>query len=122
MTVTPVKLADAADLPSLLRGLHEIDALWLAPDSTLVTPTTFGAAREYSRSAGVTFFAPAPALAAQGAVAGLAPDFRSSGLRAGAAAREALAGIPVDEDAYPSPALPEPLMDIIASTKTHIGP
>jgi hypothetical protein len=122
VTVTPVKVADTALVPALLRSLPPTDALWLAPDSALVNPTTFAAAGEYARHAGTTFFAPAPALAAEGAVAGLAPDFHSSGLRAGTAARDALAGMPVAEDAFPSPELSEPLVDIIASTKTHIGP
>jgi hypothetical protein len=120
LRVTPIRVSDPDLLPALLRGLPPTDALWLAPDSALVTPMTFDAAREYARSAGISFFAPVPALAARGGLAGLAPDFRAAGLRAGEAARAALAGAPLAKDAYPS-AGSEPLADIIASTKTVKG-
>jgi hypothetical protein len=117
LTVNPVRVADPAAIPALLRGLPPADALWLAPDSALVTPMIFDAACEYARSAGVSFYAPVPALAARGGTAGLAPDFRSAGLRAGAAAREALTGAQIAKEAYPTTAS-EPLADIVASTKT----
>ena len=118
LTVTPVKVVDPDAVPALLRRLPRTDALSLSPDSALVTPTTFDAVCEYARSAGLSFFAPAPALAARCGLAGLAPDFRSAGLRAGSAAREALAGAPLIESAYPSAPGTEPLSDILASTKT----
>jgi hypothetical protein len=121
VTVRPVKVADPESVPALLRGLPQTDALWLAPDSALVTPTTFDAVCEYARSARLSFFAPAPALAARCGLAGLAPDFRAVGLRAGEAAKEALAGSPPDEDAYPSAPGSEPITDIVASTKTKTG-
>ncbi|MFI5348172.1 MAG: hypothetical protein ACHQ2Z_01390 [Elusimicrobiota bacterium] len=119
LAVASVKVSDPDTLPSILRQLPRTDALSLAPDSALVTPTTFDAVCEYARSAGLSFFAPAPALAARCGLAGLAPDFRSAGLRAGAAAREALAGSPLPESAYPSAPGTEPLTDIVASTKTR---
>lgn len=117
--VATVKVADSDAVPEVLRELPPTDALWLAPDSALVTPSTFDAACEYARSAGVSFFAPAPALAARCGLAGLTPDFRSAGLRAGAAAREALRGNGLDEDAYPSVPAPDALTDILASTETR---
>jgi hypothetical protein len=120
VTVTVVKVADPDAVPALLRRLSPTDTLWLAPDSALVTPTIFDATCEYARSAGVSFYAPAPALAARCGLAGLAPAFRAAGLRAGDAAREALTGTLPAKDAYPSTA-PEPLTDIIASTKTERG-
>jgi hypothetical protein len=122
VAVRLVRVSDPDAVPALLRGLPPTDALWLAPDSALVTPTTFDAACEYARSTAVSFFAPAPALAARCGLAGLAPDFRSAGLRAGSAAREALAGTALEADAYPQTATaPEPLADIIASTRTRSG-
>ena len=124
LAVRTIKVVDPDSVPALLRGLHQTDALWLAPDSALVTPTTFDAACEYARSADVSFFAPAPALAARCGLAGLAPDFRSVGVRAGESAKEALAGTPLDEDAYPSAPGAEPMTDItdiVASTKTTTG-
>jgi hypothetical protein len=122
LTVVSVKVADADGVPALLRGLPPTDALWLAPDSALVTPLIFDEACEYARSAGASFYAPAPALAARCGLAGLAPDFRSAGLRAGSAAREIMAGDKPAEDAYPVAPGPEPLSDILASTKTRISP
>ena len=121
LAVRTIKVVEPDSVPALLRGLRQTDALWLAPDSALVTPTTFDAACEYARSAGISFFAPAPALATRCGLAGLAPDFRSVGLRAGEAAREALAGGPPLEDAYPAAPGSGPVTDIVASTKTQTG-
>jgi hypothetical protein len=119
LAVTTVEVADADDVPTLLRGLPPVDSLWLAPDSALVTPMVFDAACEYARSARVSFFAPAPALAERCGLAGLAPDFRAAGLRAGEAARAALAGEALDAEAYPAPAGPDAASDVLASTRTR---
>ncbi|HEX4047808.1 MAG TPA: hypothetical protein VH309_08240, partial [Elusimicrobiota bacterium] len=62
----------------------------------------------------------APALAERCGLAGLAPDFRAAGLRAGLAARDALSGVPLDEDSYPTADL-GPGPEIAASTKTPSG-
>ncbi|MFI5345288.1 MAG: hypothetical protein ACHQ51_02830 [Elusimicrobiota bacterium] len=113
----PVQVPDARDLPSLLRSLPAADAVWLAPDPGLVTPSTFDAAREYARSLGAAFFAPAPGLADRGADPGLAPAFRAAGLRAGEIARAALAGPPEDDEAYPDDG-PAELKFLLVSTRT----
>jgi hypothetical protein len=112
-----VQVSNPEELPALLRSLPATDAVWLAPDPQLVTPVTFDAAREYARSSGAAFFAPAPGLTERGAEPGLAPSFRAVGLRAGAAARAALAGRPSADEAYPDDA-PIPGRDLIVSTKT----
>ena len=55
---------------------------------------------------------------------GLPPTGRlvaRAGLRAGAAAREALAGVPPTADAYPQSSKNDPLADILASTRTPAG-
>lgn len=117
----PVQVEDPEDMPALLRALPGADAVWLAPDPDLVTPTLFDAAREYARSRGIAFFAPAPGLAAQGADPGLAPSFRDAGLRAGAAARDALAGAPAASEAYPDES-PEGQQAMIVSSKTRVDP
>jgi hypothetical protein len=109
------------ELPALLRSLPPSDALWLAPDPALVTPTTFAAACEYARSRGVPYFAPAPGLTERGATPGLAPDFLAAGLRAAAAARVALAGGGVLEEAFPAAESSQPLAAMIVSTKTPVG-
>lgn len=119
VAVTAIKVSNSDAVPELLRGLPRADALWLAPDSALVTPTIFDAACEYAKSSGVSFFAPAPALASRCGLAGLAPDFRAAGLRAGSAAREALTGPEPEADAYPALPGSETLTDILASTKTR---
>ncbi|HXT00014.1 MAG TPA: hypothetical protein VN915_05030 [Elusimicrobiota bacterium] len=121
LAVTTVEVSEPGAVPKLLRDLSPVDSLWLAPDSALVTPMVFDAACEYARSAGVSFFAPAPALAERCGLAGLAPDFRSAGLRAGAAAREALAGSVPDVDAYPAPPGPESNTEVFASSRTRAG-
>lgn len=118
VAVTTVEVSEPDAVPKLLRGLPPVDSLWLAPDSALVTPMVFDAACEYARSSSVSFFAPAPALAERCGLAGLAPDFRAAGLRAGAAAREALSGALLDEDAYPAPPSLDAQNDVLASTKT----
>lgn len=118
LSVTTVEVAEPDEVPKLLRGLARVDSLWLAPDSALVTPMVFDAACEYARSAKVSFFAPAPALAERCGLSGLAPDFRSAGLRAAEAARAALAGQDLEAEAYPAPAGPDAQNDVLASTRT----
>jgi hypothetical protein len=114
------RLADADDLPALLRSLPSADALWLSPDAALVTPTAFAATCEYARARAVMFFAPEPRLAERGAAAGLAPDFHDAGLRAAAAARDALAGRALPEESFPV-AGTEPLAATSVSTKQPVG-
>lgn len=108
------------DLPALLRGLPRPDAIWLAPDPTLVTPVSFALLKEYTRAQGVVFLAPAAGLAANGADASLAPSFRSVGVRAGLVARDALAGREIPQEAYPS--LPVPRPEVLVSTKAPLSP
>jgi len=118
LSVTTVEVDEADSVPKLLRSLPAVDSLWLSPDSALVTPMVFDAACEYARSARVAFFAPAPALAERCGLAGLAPDFRAAGLRAGAAAREALSGQLPETEVYPAPPGGDSSNDVVASTKT----
>jgi hypothetical protein len=116
-----VQVLDPEEIPALLRALPAVDAVWLAPDPALVTPSTFDAAREYARSRGAAFFAPAPGLADRGADPGLAPSFRAAGLRAGAAARDAVAAGPAADEAYPDDAPEEPRA-LLISTRTTAEP
>lgn len=121
LTAIPVEVADFGDVPALLRSLPDADALWLAPDPGLVTPTLFDAAREIARGRGMTFFAPAPGLAERGADPALAPAFRAAGLAAGAAAREALAGLPAADEAYPRD-FPDEARSLLVSSRTRVAP
>lgn len=98
------------DLPALLRGLPRPDAVWLAPDPELVTPVSYALLKEYAKAEKVVFFVPAAGLGADAADSALAPSFRAVGLRAGRAARDALAGREIPEEAYPplpAPSKPE---------------
>ncbi|MDE2143008.1 MAG: hypothetical protein KGJ84_11425 [Elusimicrobia bacterium] len=113
----PIRVRDPEDIPALLRSLAAADALWMAPDPDLVTPTTFDAVREAAASRGAVFFAPAPGLAERGATPGLAPSFRASGLRAGEIARALLARKPAPEVAYPDDA-PLDGRALLVSTRT----
>jgi len=116
----PVELADADELPVALRGLPAADAIWLSPDPGLVTATTFDAVREYARTRGAVFYAPAPGLAARGADAGLAPSFREAGFRAGAAAREVLSAKGSPREEYPDEPVEEPKSLPLVSTRTLV--
>lgn len=101
VTVDAKRVDSPDDLPSLLRGLERPDAVWVAPDPDLVTPVSYALLKEYAKAERVAFLAPAAGLAADGVDAGLAPSFRGVGMRAGRAARDALAGREIPEEAYP---------------------
>lgn len=121
LTAISVQVQDSAQMPALLRALPDADVVWLAPDPELVTPTLFDAALEFARSRGSAFLAPSPGLAGRGAISGLAPSFRAAGLRAGAAAREALAAAPAADEAYPGED-PSEAKTMIVSSKTRVDP
>jgi hypothetical protein len=112
-----VEVSDPADLPPVLRGLTDMDAIWLAPDAGLVTPAVFDEVAETARARGIAFFSPAPGLTSGGANAGLAPSFRAAGLRAGAAARDALTARPATDTAYPDWDPPHPPSALLVSTR-----
>lgn len=104
------RLQSPDDLPSLLRLLPRPDAVWIAPDPDLVTPVTFALLKEYAKAQNTVFLAPAAGLGAEGADGAVAPSFRAVGLRAGLAARDALAGREIPGEAYPplsAPTKPE---------------
>ncbi|MCM2303996.1 MAG: hypothetical protein NDJ72_04790 [Elusimicrobia bacterium] len=101
-------------LPRLLRrdGVSA-DGVWLAPDPASVTPETFGAAREFSRARSVPFFAPAAGLVMDEVRGELTVSFRDCGREAARAARELLAGRPVEKVVYPA---------LAASSTTFVSP
>lgn len=112
VSAEPRRVDSPDDLPALLRGLSRPDAVWVAPDPDLVTPVSYALLKEYAKAEQVIFLAPAAGLAADGADGGLAPSFRAVGLRAGRAARDALAGREIPEEAYPPlPATAKPEVD-----------
>lgn len=121
LAAMPVEVSAPGSVPALLRALPQVDAVWLAPDPDLVTPTAFDAVGEWARSRKAVFFASAPGLADRGADGTLAPSFRAAGLRAGAAARELLSGRTPAETLYPDEGLPEPLAALLLSTPSAPG-
>jgi hypothetical protein len=101
-------IAAPENLPEVLRGAGlDADALWLAPDPGVVTAETFVAAREFARSRGIPFYAPAAGLVADEIRGGLTVSFRDCGREAARAARDLLAGRSVARIAYPAGALLE---------------
>lgn len=118
----PLAVGDAEELPALLRSLKDVDAVWLAPDPGLVTAITFDTVREYARSRKAVFYAPAQGLAERGADPSLAPTFRGIGLRAGSAAREALAGEAPAEETYPDDLPADVKGATLVSTRTLADP
>jgi hypothetical protein len=118
--LVPRRVPDPSDVPESLRALPDADAVWLAPDPELVTPMTFDAVREYARSRGETFFAPAPGLASRGADPALAPSFEASGRRAGKVALDLLDGLQEPDTAYPEAEDEDPTP--VASTGTRAAP
>lgn len=120
VTAESRRVHDAGDLPALLRGLARPDALWLAPDPLLVTPVGHALVKEYAKAEGVLFLAPAAGLGS-GAGSLLAPSFRAVGVRAGEAARDALAGREIPQEAYPRLSAPA-RAEITVSSKALVSP
>lgn len=119
VTADARRVESLQDLPSLLRSLARPDAVWLAPDPELVTPVSFALLKEYAKAEKTLFLAPAAGLS-DGADASLAPGFRSVGVRAGLAARDALAGREIPREAYP--ALATDKAEVFVSTKAPVSP
>jgi len=114
-------LSGVEDLPRLLRGADpRVDAIWLAPDPTVVTPEVFAAVREFSRARAIPFFAPAAGLVSGEVRGELTVSFRDCGREAARAAREMLAGRPVAALIYP--ARPQRVAPIVKSTIPAVSP
>ena len=65
---------DLADLPNALRSLApKPDALWLAPDPSLITPSSFQTIKQFSWDSSIPFYAPTPGSRRRGPP----PPFRS---------------------------------------------
>ncbi|MFI5363448.1 MAG: ABC transporter substrate binding protein [Elusimicrobiota bacterium] len=96
-----VRVADVSGLPDALRSLSpKPDALWLAPDPTLVTPESFQTIKQFSWDSGIPFYAPTSGLAAAGAAAAVSISASETGRAAATLALRALAGTPLPEISY----------------------
>ena len=100
--IDAVRVLDSRGIPEALRAeTGKIDALWLAPDPTLVTPETFETIKQFSWDNRVPFYAPTAGLAAAGAAAAVSVGAQEAGRQAAGLALRALAGEPLPETLYP---------------------
>ena len=92
--IVGVRIPDPDGVPNALRGLapHWPDALWLAPDPGLITPTAFQTIKQFSWDNGIPFYAPTAGLAAAGAAAAIAPSAQQIGHQDAELSRQALSG------------------------------
>ena len=102
IVIVSEKLSRIEDLPDRLRSFKEdVDALWLAPDPLIITPTAFSSAREFSYATDKPLYVPMDGLAEKGAVAAVYCAFREIGRKAGALALRAASGEAVPPISYP---------------------
>lgn len=92
------------DVPDALRALlaDKADAVWLAPDPSLVTSESFQTIKQFSWDNGIPFYAPTRGLAAAGAAAAVSVSPEEVGRLAAELARRAMAGDTLPEIVYPA--------------------
>ena len=87
------KVDSPDDTPRALRAFSDgIDAFWLIPDPTVVTPQAFRAILEFSQKSNVPFFAYNEAFVRAGALLSLGPNAESIGAQACQVAKRILNG------------------------------
>ena len=91
------------EIPDALRALlaDKADAVWLAPDPSLVTSANFQTIKQFSRDNGIPFYAPTHGLAAAGASAAVSVKPEEAGRLAAELVRRALAGETLPNLVYP---------------------
>jgi ABC-type uncharacterized transport system substrate-binding protein len=95
------RLSGPDSLPDALRSLPgKADAVWLAPDPSLVTPASFQTIKQFASDNGVPFYAPTRGLAAAGAAAAVGVSAEEAGRQAAELALRALAGETLPERVY----------------------
>lgn len=115
--LTDLKLAGAAlgieilaprargpdEIPDALRALlaDKADAVWLAPDPSLVTSASFQTIKQFSWDNGIPFYAPTHGLAVAGASAAVSVKPEEAGRLAAELVRRALAGETLPNLVYP---------------------
>jgi hypothetical protein len=86
-------MESSSDFPEKLREvIGHVDALWVAPDFRLITPTSFAVAKAFGRSNNLPLYVAIDNLVDIGAVAAIAPDFHEMGRTAGRVTDQALSG------------------------------
>jgi putative ABC transport system substrate-binding protein len=103
MDVVAVRVSDPGGVPDALRALPgKADALWLAPDPSLITPDTFQTIKQFSWDSALPFYAPTIGLVSAGAAAAVAVSVQEAGRRAAELARQALSGARLPDTVYPA--------------------
>lgn len=93
LEIVASKVDAPEDTPRALRAFADgIDAFWLIPDPTVVTPQAFKAVLEFSQKSNVPFFAYNEAFVKAGALLSLGPNATSIGAQACQIAKKVLGG------------------------------
>ncbi len=93
LTLVASKVDAPEDTPRALRAFADgIDAFWLIPDPTVVTPQAFRAILEFSQRSNVPFFAYNEAFVKAGALLSLGPNASSIGAQACQMGKRVMAG------------------------------
>lgn len=96
-------VSGGGEVPGALRDAFKAgaDAVWLAPDPSLVTPETFQTIKRFSWDNNLPFYAPSRGLAVAGAAAAVSVSPAEQGREAAILARRALAGERLPDFVYP---------------------
>jgi putative tryptophan/tyrosine transport system substrate-binding protein len=74
------RVVRADDLPDHLRAMEgKVDAIWLPPDATMVTPKNFTTIKGFAVAHQIPFYVPSEGLVEQGAVASFSTSFKEIG-------------------------------------------
>jgi putative ABC transport system substrate-binding protein len=117
VTVILAEVTDAKEVPAALERLFsKIEALWLLPDSAIVSEASlrFLLLESFRRRLPVLAFG--KDLVRRGALVALSPDYEGMGKAAGALVKEILAGRPP-----PAPSPPAARLAVNAATARRLG-
>lgn len=103
ISILSVRVESASKLPDRVREIHgKANAVWLLPDSILVTPGNFALVRDFAKTDKLPFFAPSLNLVNKGASAAVMPGFAEIGSEAAVVAQEVISGSFSPGVVYPS--------------------
>lgn len=86
------------DVPKALRAFSEgVDAFWMVPDPTVVSPESFRLILDFTFEKKVPFLAYAKPLVDQGALVSLAPSYSGMGAQACSIAKQVLGGASISK-------------------------
>lgn len=101
--VVSVQINEETPLPDAVRAIHrKADAIWMLPDSVLVTPENFAVMKDFAVANKVVFYAPSLGLAKKGATAAILPGYADIGAVSAEVANKILSGSSASPVVYPS--------------------